>query len=201
MTFGLARATAVVLLGATTVAVAQTPDAQTVATRMQRKLVAIVDFGERPANARRPPQRTSITDAETNAFFAVNGPLFLPEGVSNAQLAIGAGGRVTARAIVDLDKTLRPKERSWLDPLAYLTGKVEVAATGTLKAAGGKGQFSLERTTIGGVSVPNTIMQELVTYYSKSDELPGGIRLEEPFDLPSRIQSVTTALGLATIVQ
>lgn len=182
---------------------AQTPDVRNAAMSMQRKLVGIVDAGEKPSAARRPGQvvRTIITDQETNAFFKVNGPLFMPEGVSDPQVAIAEAGRVTARAIVDLDKALKPKERNWLDPLAYVSGKVEVAATGTLQASGGRGVFTLERTTLGGVAVPNALMQELVTHYSKSPELPNGIRLDQPFDLPSRIQSVTTARGVATVVQ
>lgn len=182
---------------------AQTPEVRDAAMTMQRKLVAIADFGERPARPRRAGQvlRTVITDHETNAFFRVNGPLFMPDGVKDAQVTIAEGGRVTARALVDLDKALKPKDRNWLDPLAYVGGTVEVTATGTLKASGGRGQFTLERTTLGGVPVPNVVMQELVTYYSKSPDNPTGIRLDQPFELPSKIQAVTTARGVATVVQ
>ena len=40
-------------------------------------------------------------------------------------------GRVQARAMVALDEALKTKERSWMDPLAWVTGTLEVTAIGT----------------------------------------------------------------------
>lgn len=194
----------VLLMVAFAVAVsAQDPAARAAATSMQRKLVTIVAEGERPEPAKRPAQgrRTSFTDNEVNAYFKLNGNTFMPAGVVDPQVAIEEGGRVRARAIVDLDTALKPKERSWLDPLAWLSGKVEVTAMGTLKAVGGKGLFTLEQTTLGGVTVPKSLLQELVSYYSRTPEQPKGFNLDQPFELPSKIQSVETRRGQATVVQ
>jgi hypothetical protein len=194
-----------VLLGACLVAgvSAQDQAARSAAASMQRKLIAIAAEGERPPTARRstPLRRTSFTDHEVNAFFKMFGPTFMPAGVNDPQVAIDEGGRVRARAIVDLDTALKPKERSWLDPLAWLSGKVEVTAMGTLRADAGKGLFALEQATLGGVSVPKSVLQELVSYYSRTPEQPKGLDLDQPFDLPSKIQSVETRRGLATVVQ
>ena len=194
-----------VLLGACLVAgvSAQDQAARSAAVSMQRKLVAIAAAGERPPAARpaTAARRTSFTDQEVNAFFKMFGPTFMPAGVNDPQVAIDDGGRVRARAIVDLDTALKPKERSWLDPLAWLSGKVEVTAIGTLRANAGKGLFSLEQATLGGVSVPKSLLQELVSYYSRTPEQPKGFDLDPPFGLPSKIQSVETRRGLATVVQ
>lgn len=203
MTKGLARVAAVLLLCLVAPLFAQDQGARTAAARMQQKLNTIVAEGERP-KPRRPTvsaRRTSFTDQEVNAFFKVHGASFMPKGVVDPEVAIDDGGRVRARAIVDLDTALKPQERSWLDPLAWVSGKVEVTAAGTLSARAGRGVFALEQTTLGGVSVPKSLLQELVTYYSRTPERPAGFNIDQPFELPAGIQSVETKRGLATIVQ
>jgi hypothetical protein len=174
------------------------------ASRMQNKLATIVQRGEKtPAKGARsaPVQRTTFTDREVNAYFRVHGPTFMPEGVADPQLAIDRGGKVRARAIVDLDAALKPKQRSWLDPLAWVGGKMEITAAGVLRAADGRGQFALETATLGGVSVPTSLVLELVSYYTRTPESPTGFALDKPFELPSGIRSVETTPGAATILQ
>jgi hypothetical protein len=179
---------------------AQDARARAAADSMQRKLLAIVTRGESPS-ARQPLLRTSFTDGEVNAYFRLHGPDFLPEGVVDPQLAIDREGRVRARAVVDLDQALKPQDRGWLDPLAWVGGKVELTGEGTLRAANGRGVFLLESATLGGVSIPPTVLQEVVSYYTRTPELPRGFQLSEPFALPSAIKSVETAPGRATVVQ
>jgi hypothetical protein len=168
---------------------------------MLHKLEAIDARGKVPPGSRRAPVRTTLTDREVNAYFKVYGPAFLPEGVVDPQLAIEEGGRVRAKSLVDLDKVRAARPRGWLDPLAYVGGSVEVTAAGTLKTADGRGQFALETATLGGVTVPKSLIQELVSYYSRSPELPSGVNLDQPFELPSQIRTVETGRGAATVVQ
>lgn len=168
---------------------------------MQRKLEAIDARAKASAGARRPPARTTITDREVNAYFKVYGPAFLPEGVVEPQLAIEDGGRVRAKSQVDLNAVRAAKPRGWLDPLAYVGGSVEVTAAGTLKTGDGRGQFALETATLGGITVPKSLLQELVSYYSRSAELPNGVNLDQPFELPARIRTVETGRGAAIITQ
>ena len=172
------------------------------ALSMERKLVAIVTRGELPAGAAPLPlQRTSFTDREVNAYFRVYGPEFLPEGVVDPRITIDRAGRVTARATVDLDRAVKPQERSWLDPLAWVSGQVEVASTGRLRASNGKGVLTIETATLNGVTIPVSLLQEIVSYYSRTPDQPTGFRLGEPFDLPSAIRAVETLPGRATVVQ
>jgi hypothetical protein len=44
-------------------------------------------------------------------------------------------------------------------------------------------------------------LQELVSYYSRTPEMPDGISLDKPFVLPAAIQTVETRRGAATVVQ
>jgi hypothetical protein len=49
--------------------------------------------------------------------------------------------------------------------------------------------------------VPKTLIQELLTYYSRSPENPAGINMDEPFELPSRIKEIRVGKAASTIVQ
>jgi hypothetical protein len=171
------------------------------ASRMQTKLVSIIDRGiERPG--RKPkPQMTAFTDREVNAYFRVYGPAIFPVGVKDAQVTIEPAGKVQARAMVALDEALKTKQRSWMDPLAWVTGSLEVTAAGTVTGTNGQGRFSLEQAAVGGVPVPKAVLQQLVSYYTATPIHPNGFEMDEPFTLPARIHSVQTSRGTATIVQ
>lgn len=192
----------------TVAAQAPPPSAQekTDAAAMQKKVAAIVARAEqiekqKPGAAVKPgatPLRTTFTDREANAYFKINGPEFLPAGVVNPEVAIDAGGRVNARAMVDLQKALQP---SVFNPLSWIGGITEVTAAGTVRAENGKGTIQLERATLAGISIPKSVLQQVVSYYTRTPEMPNGFNIDEPFDLPSKIQSVETAKGQATVVQ
>jgi hypothetical protein len=168
------------------------------AARMEKKLEAIVARGAEPATRARSLQRTSFTDREVNAYFKVNGPEFLPTGVVDPEVAIDAGGKVHARATVDLDKALKP---SLFNPLSWFGGRTEITAAGVVRTGEGKGQLQLERATLAGVTIPKSLLQQVVSYYTRTPETPQGFNLDEPFALPSNIRDVETARGEATVVQ
>jgi len=167
------------------------------AASMQKKVKAMAARGEKSPSKSAPALRTTFTDREANAYFKVYGHEFLPVGVLEPQVVIDEGGKVRGRAIVDIDQAW--KDRSWL--FSWIGGKVEVVAIGTLRAADGQGIFEIENTTLGGVSVPLSILQTLVSFYSKTPDHPRGFELDQPFELPSGIRSVETRKGAATVVQ
>jgi hypothetical protein len=113
----------------------------------------------------------------------------------------GTAGRVAARAIVDLDAVRAARERSWLDPLAFVTGSVEVVASGAVAVERGEGVVRFESATVGGISVPKTVAQELLRFYTRSPERPGGFAFDEPFPLPPGVRDLTVDTGRATLVQ
>lgn len=172
------------------------------ADTMTAKLSSILQRGTVPVTKNAKPVRTSFTDREVNSFFKFNGAAFLPTGVVNPNVTIDEGGRLRMRAIADLDAVRNSQPRGWLDPSAYLLrGSLEVTAVGLVAAANGKGTMVIESTTLGGVTIPKSLLQQLVTYYTKSPELPNGFDLDKPFDLPSNIRAVEMKRGSATIVQ
>lgn len=171
------------------------------ADRFQAKLVQIVSYGNTPAKRAAAPRSTSMTDAEVNAYLKFLALDQIPTGIVDPGLSAIGGGRVSGRAIVDLDAVRKQKERGWLDPMGYLTGRLPVVAAGRLTAKDGVGHFALESAEISGISVPKAVLQELLSYYSRTPENPSGINMDDPFELPARIREIRVGTGTATVVQ
>ena len=174
------------------------------ADRFNAKLTRIVDFGSKPAvktAAAAPSQTTQITDTELNAYFRYNAKDKIPVGIVDPTINAVGDGRLTGRATVDLDAVRTQKQRGWLDPMAYLTGRLPITASGTLTTQSGIGKFNLESAEISGVSIPKSVLQELLSYYSRTKENPAGINMDDPFELPSRIREIRVSQAQATIVQ
>lgn len=180
---------------------AQQPYSLADADSMRAKLARIEAAAESPRPATRPPVRTSLHEREINAYFVHYGTDFLPAGVTGPRATLLDDGRVVARAVLDLDAVRRSRERSLFDPLAYLQGSLEVVAAGVVAGSDGRGLIRFESATVGGVAVPKTLAQELLRFYTRSPERPGGFQFDEPFDLPANIQSVSTQRGTTTITQ
>ena len=89
--------------------------------RFQSKLTRIVDFGNgRRARGAAAAQSTPISDAELNAYFEYGAKSQIPTGIAEPQLNALGDGRVSGRALVDLDSVRKQKERGWLDPMSLL---------------------------------------------------------------------------------
>ena len=199
------RFAAVLLAAAASLAVgaarAQEPsraEAGAMQTKIDR-VAATAEAPPRPANA--PPLKTTFTEREINSYLALEGPELLPPGIATPRVRLGDGNRVQARAVVDLDAVRRSRERSPFDPLAYLTGAVEVVAVGSVEGSGGEGLIRYESATVGGVAVPKTVAQELLRFYTSTPERPRGFAFDEPFALPAGVRAVSVEPGAATVTQ
>jgi hypothetical protein len=171
------------------------------AASMERKLTTILVQGSLPGSRKASAVRTSFTEREVNSYLKFNAAESLPKGVVNPALNLVGERRVVGTALVDLDAVRTSKERGWLDPAAYFTGAVPVRAEGILHTGNGKGTLQVESATVGGVPIPKSLLQELVSYYSRSPESPAGFDLDKPFDLPASIREVEIQRGAATIIQ
>ena len=172
------------------------------ADRFQAKLTKIVDFGNAKPAAKAPkPQSISVSDAEVNSYLRFIAAPQIPVGIVEPVLNAMGDGRVSGRAIVDLDAVRKQKQRGWMDPLAYLGGQLPVTAAGRLATKDGKGQFQLESAEIKGVPIPKAVLQELLSYYSRTKENPAGIDMDAPFELPARIREIRVGSGTSTVVQ
>jgi hypothetical protein len=187
-----------------TVAFATTLAGDTAYTRaesdaMHRKVEQIV-LGGRPA-ARRT-RLTPVSEREVNAYIRHQLREQVPAGIAEPVITIVGNGRVTGRAMVDLDEVSRAsRSTSWFDPMRLLSGRLPVTAQGMLSTSDGVGRFTLESATISGVPVPKSVLQQVVSYYSRSDEQPNGIGLDDPFQLPADIVEIRVEPGQAIVVQ
>jgi hypothetical protein len=171
------------------------------ADQFSAKLNKIVDFGNAKFQKAAAPQTTVITDNELNSYFRFNAKDQIPVGIVEPTINTLGDGRVGGRAVVDLDAVRKQKERGWLDPLSYMSGRLPITASGKLVTKDGIGKFTLESAEISGVTVPKTLLQELLSYYSRSKEDPDGINMDDPFELPARIREIRVGKATATIVQ
>jgi hypothetical protein len=144
---------------------------------------------------------TTVSEQEVNAYLRYHAREELPVGLMDPYIWILGDGRLAGTAVVDLDAVRKQKERGWLDAAGYLTGRVPVRATGILKTQDGTGRFYLESAEIAGITVPKTVLQEIVSYYSRTPQQPQGVSLDAPFALPAAIREVRVDKGTAQIVQ
>jgi hypothetical protein len=173
--------------------------AAALADQFQQKLQQIVNNGN---NDSKTPRRTPVSQSEVNAYLRVKELELLPVGVKDATVAAEGEGRLSGRAVVDLD-AVREKKGSggWLDPTTYLTGRLPVTASGVLHTKDGTGRFELERAEVSGIPVPKSFLQELVSYYTRSRDHPKGVSLDDVFELPANIREIQVGHGNAIVVQ
>ena len=168
------------------------------AARLQAKLDRITKNGESRAKA----ATTSITEAEVNSYLRYELADRIPPGVTEPWVSLLDNGRLAGTATVDLARVGQSrKSTGMLDPFMLLTGSLPLAVNGVLKTKDGVGTFALESAHISGVPVPAWMLQEIVSYYSKSSSAPNGVTIEKPFALPSGIREIQLAKGQALVVQ
>jgi hypothetical protein len=183
------------------------------ADRCQGKITRINAFANAPATAKATSgpaaaaavaaksQTTQLTDAELNSYLRYHLRDQVPVGIVEPTLNALGDGRVGGGATIDLDAVRKSRQRTWTDPLNYLTGQLPLTASGVLITQNGKGRFQLESAAISGISIPKSLVQELLSHYSKTAENPAGISLDDPFELPARIQEIRVGRGEAMVLQ
>jgi hypothetical protein len=164
-----------------------------------RKVVVVQDH----ANAGvKKPLSTTFTQTETNSYLKFNALDLLPTGLTEPEITMHGQGRVSAKAIVDLD-VVRKKQSSggWFDPTSYLTGKLLVTAAGRVITGDGKGRIELERAEVSGVPIPKSFLNQMVNFFTRTADNPGGSTVDDVFELPAKIQRITDEAGRFTVHQ
>jgi hypothetical protein len=167
------------------------------------RLLAKVDALERNARAARPAALvTRVTECEVNSYLAFDAKSQLPAGFADPRITILPDLKLSGTAVIDLDAVRTERQaRSWLDPFSYLGGKVPVSVSGRLSSSNGSARFALERATVGGVTVPKVLVQQLVTFFTRAPGNPRGLSLDDPYPLPARIRQIDIAPGEAVVRQ
>src|SRR4029453_12864911 len=122
-------------------------------------------------------------------------------GVVEPTITIVGPGRVTGRAVVDLDAVRKQKSRTVMDPMNLATGRLPVTATGLLTTSNGVGRFQLESASLGPVPIPKVLLQEIGGFYSRTPKSPGGSGLGARLALAPRLREFGGDPGRAIVVQ
>lgn len=188
-----------VLAGAIPASLLTAADTRQEADSLAKKIAIINQHAERGAGAAR---RTPVSEGELNSWFTYRARPLLPRGVTSPKLTIIGNGKVMGLVTVDLEEVGRQRSSGgMIDPWSLLGGRVPVSVTGVLRTDAGRGRFDLQDASVGGVPVPKALLQELVSYYSKTDERPDGVRLDAPFALPAGIKTIEVGQAQAVVVQ
>lgn len=176
--------------------------ADPVSRREAARLQAKLDKITKGPSASKAPATTAITETEVNSYLQFELRDRIPEGVTDPWVSILENGRLAGKATVDLARVGKSRKSSgMLDPFNYLSGSLPLTVNGVLKTKSGVANFAVESASISSVPVPVWMLQEIVSYYSKSESAPNGVAIDKPFALPNGIREIRTARGHATVVQ
>jgi hypothetical protein len=202
---------AVMFLSATTLLVAQAsiyaaqnassphPSSATEAMYRAASASAETKFRHIEANAAaaNPDQTpTVLTEREINAYLS-SGDVKLPKGVNQLRLS-GAGGSVTANALIDFDKVTEGKKSS--NPLlGIFSGVHQVEVVSHAQGSGGQGRVHIDSASIDGIGVPRIALEYFATKYIKPKH--PNLGLDSQFPLPDRIDTATIGDHTLTLTQ
>lgn len=167
--------------------------------RLQRKIDEIAANGSTvPVQSK----KTRASENEVNSYLTFNFKNKIPQGLTNPEISIIGDGSLAGRALVDIDEYKRHQPpQGFMDPLSYISGQVPVTARGVLRTRAGKGQFQLASAEMGGVPLPEPMLQQLVAFFSSTPQNPRGFDMNAPFNLPAKIREVVIGKGEAVVVQ
>lgn len=164
-----------------------------------RKIVLVQKISEEKSAKDRT---TTFTQDETNSYLKFGAGSLLPTGLTQPEITMRGQGKVSGKAIVDLD-IVRQKQSSggWFDPTSYLTGKLPVTATGKIVTWDGKGRFELERAEVSGVQIPKSVLAQMVNFFTRTADNPKGSSIDDVFVLPAEIQRIDVDASRWTVHQ
>ena len=164
-----------------------------------KKIVLVQKQAEEKASKTRS---TAFTQAETNSYLKFQAGELLPTGLTQPELTMIGQGKVSGKAIIDLD-VVRKKQSSggWFDPTSYLTGQLPVTAAGRVVTRDGKGKFELDTAEISGVPIPRSFVAQLVNFFTRTADNPQGSSIDDTFELPANIQRIDVDASRWTVHQ
>jgi hypothetical protein len=166
------------------------------ADSLARKLAEVEATAAAPRKAVKV-RSIDVTEAELNSYLNLTlGPKVPPE-LSEVAFAI-APGRLLGQGLLDLDrlKAKAPPQNAF-SPLNFLSGLVAVDLKTQLATKDGVGSFVIDEVRLGGVSIPVSLLQQVVLSATRTHDNPAGFDLAAPFRLPYAIKQVRLEPGKA----
>jgi hypothetical protein len=164
-----------------------------------KRIVLVQNMAGHKSSKDRP---TTFTQDETNSYLKYGAGDLLPTGLTQPEITMIGQGKVTGKAVVDLD-IVRQKQGSggWFDPTTYLTGKLQVTASGRIVTWDSQGKFELESAEISGVPIPKSFLGQMVNFFTRTHDNPRGSSIDDTFELPAEITRIDVDAGRFTVHQ
>lgn len=167
------------------------------AKRCDTKLTALEKFGDskKPAGS----QTTQFTQDEVNSYLALNASPQYHPCLKTLQM-IFQEGHMGAVAVLDFDK-LKASSTKMMPRLLsmILSGTHRLDAHGQLLSQKGQANFRLEEARFDDSSLPNALIEEIITAVGKRQKPP--FDPLQPSKLPYRIDKVEVHSGYITVYQ
>ena len=177
------------------------PDVLTpqLADAFEKKIVQVQAQAEQKAAQDRP---TTFTQAETNSYLKYKATDLLPTGLTQPMITMIGDGKVAGQAVVDLDVVRQKQSKGgWFDPTSYLTGQLQVNASGRIVTGDGKGRFELESAEVSGVPIPKSFLGQMVNFFTRTADNPRGSSMDDTFQLPANITRIDVNAASFTVHQ
>lgn len=164
-----------------------------------RKVVAVQEHANQGV---KKPLSTTFTQAETNSYLKYNAKDLLPTGMTQPEITLIGQGRLSGKAIIDLDIVRRKSSSGgWLDPTSYLTGKLPVTASGRVMTGDGKARFEVERAEVSGVPIPRSFLAQMVNFFTRTADNAKGSSIDDTFEMPAKIRRIDVESARFTVHQ
>lgn len=167
------------------------------ADALEAKLAQIERVAAKARRTGAPARSVEVTEPELNSYVNLTlGPKIPPE-LSEVSLRIEPN-QIAGVGMLDLDR-LKAKIPSSgpFNPLSFLGGRVPVDLKTGLPTANGMGTLAVKELTLGGVSIPMSLVQQVVMSATKNRDNPGGFDVQSPFPLPFQVKQVRLGAGKA----
>ena len=152
---------------------------------------------ERRLGAGKPASRQPIVVTERQLNSYVRLAAKLPPALTDLELGLQKD-TLLARGSLDLDQ-VKSKMPQGAGLLALLSGTVPVELRGRLWSAEGKGRVEVEQATVAGVSLPTSLVAQIVSQSTKNAQRPQGFDILAPFPLPYTARRVRLEPGRALV--
>lgn len=154
---------------------------------------------ERRLAAGKPASRQTIvvSERQLNSFVTLALGPRVPAGLSGLEIALQKD-RLLARGVLDLDR-VKSKMTQGAGLLAFLSGPVPVELRGRFSSAEGRGQVEVEEALVAGISLPPSVLAQIVVQSTRNEKRPQGIDILAPFPLPYTARRVRLEPGRALV--
>lgn len=154
---------------------------------------------ERRRRAGKPASRQPVvvTEKQLNSYVNLGLAAKIPPALSRLEVRLERD-RLGAQGLLDLDR-VKSKMPQGAGLLAFLGGTVPVELRGRFSSDEGRGRVEIEEALVSGISLPPSVLAQIVAQSTRSAKRPEGFDLLAPFPLPYGARRLRLEPGRAVV--